>query len=188
MIQCITVQGRVGSYGNTLALLGSLFRWKGDISLLAGNISLSPVHNCLGRWGVLRRLSVVFHWLKTDFKQQSWSGCWSGSTGLYIEIPLVPKECVSLRSLGVGRNVNANTVLKTQYHLTAVVPEKDESNEKAGHQPAARYHATHSSRVRHTIFPAACLLFSFAIISLKLTACIYSIVYKHTLWILNYSL
>lgn len=131
--------------------------------------------------GVPRSLSVVFQWLKTDFKHQSWSGCWSGSIGLYIEISFVSKECVSSRSLGVGRNVNSNTDLKTQYYLIAFVPKKDKSNEKDGHQLAARRHATHSSRVRHTIFPTACLLFFFAVISLNLTTCIYSIAYKHTL-------
>lgn len=77
--------------------------------------------------------------------------------------------------------MNANTDLKTQYYLTAVVPKQDKPNEKADHQAVVRYQATHSSRVRHTRFPAACLLFSFAIISLKLTACIYSIAYEHTL-------
>lgn len=47
----------------------------------------------------------------------------------------------------------------TIHCLTAVVPKQDKAAEKAGQHPAARYHDTHSSRVRHTIFPAACLLF-----------------------------
>jgi len=60
----------------------------------------------------------------------------------------------------VGRNVSANTDLKAQHIIYAVVPAQNKSsNEKAGHQPAARYQAKYSSRVKYMTFPTAYLLF-----------------------------
>lgn len=125
-------------------------------------------------------LPVAQEWLQAS--KLEW--LLSGSIALWTEIPVVPKECVLLRSSRVGRNVNANTHPKTQcvIFIYSVVPKQNRfSNEETGHHPAAVYYAKHSSgwNMWHSQLPA--YYFSFASMSLELTECIYSIACKHTL-------